>query len=232
MVRYMMRPDVRADRDAARRARHSIRSSAGNVQTAGNVIIITDYASQVRDMMSLAKSLDVPGNNDGIYTIPVKHADATQLAQKLNEILGVDGRCGRRRRRRGARWRQGRRPGRYRRRQWRRRRAVEDPRRRPHEHADRRLERGRLPARQGARRSPRHRRSTPRAAASIRVYPLENALAEELATTLNDVVSGQQPRRARRRRAASGAPRAGTAGSSAARSRARSASSATSRRTR
>ena len=53
------------------------------------MILITDYASQVRDMMSLAKSLDVPGNNDGIYTIPVKHADALKLATKINEILGV-----------------------------------------------------------------------------------------------------------------------------------------------
>jgi general secretion pathway protein D len=40
-------------------------------------------------MMSLARAIDIPGNTDGIYTIPVKYADATQLATKLNEILGV-----------------------------------------------------------------------------------------------------------------------------------------------
>src|SRR5439155_18324468 len=66
-------------------------SPAGNVQIAGTMLIITDYASQVRDMMSLARSIDVPGGSDGIYTIPVHHADATQLAQKLNEILGITG---------------------------------------------------------------------------------------------------------------------------------------------
>jgi general secretion pathway protein D len=39
--------------------------------------------------MSLARAIDLPGNSDGIYTIPVKYADATQLATKLNDILGV-----------------------------------------------------------------------------------------------------------------------------------------------
>ena len=56
-------------------------------------------------MMSLAKTIDVPGDNDGIYTIPVKHADATQLATKINEILGITagGGGGAGRRRSGAR---------------------------------------------------------------------------------------------------------------------------------
>ena len=88
MVRYICGRRTRRPRRCAR-ALDSIRSPAGNVSTAGNVIIITDYASQVRDMLTLAKALDVPGNNEGIYTIPVKNADATQLATKINEILGV-----------------------------------------------------------------------------------------------------------------------------------------------
>ncbi len=88
MVRYVMRPTY-TQTETLRAALDSIRSPAGNVSTAGNVIIITDYASQVRDMLSLAKSLDIAGNNEGIYTIPVKHSDAQQLATKINEILGV-----------------------------------------------------------------------------------------------------------------------------------------------
>jgi general secretion pathway protein D len=90
MVRYILRPSY-VQTETLRGALDSVRSPAGSVQAAGNVIIITDYASQIRDMMSLAKTLDVPGNNEGIYTIPVKHADATQLATKLNEILGLQG---------------------------------------------------------------------------------------------------------------------------------------------
>jgi general secretion pathway protein D len=90
MVRYILRPSY-VQTETLRAALDSVRSPAGVVSAAGNVLIITDYASQVRDMMSLAKTLDVPGNNEGIYTIPVRHADATQLAQKLNEILGLSG---------------------------------------------------------------------------------------------------------------------------------------------
>lgn len=90
MVRYILRPSY-AQVETLRAALDSIRSPAGNVQTAGSMLIITDYASQIRDMMSLARAIDVPGGSDGIYTIPVQHADATQLAQKLNEILGIQG---------------------------------------------------------------------------------------------------------------------------------------------
>jgi general secretion pathway protein D len=88
MVRYVLRP-THTQTETLRAALDSIKSPAGNVATAGNVIIITDYASQVRDMLTLAKTLDIPGNNEGIYTIPVKNADAAQLATKINEILGV-----------------------------------------------------------------------------------------------------------------------------------------------
>jgi general secretion pathway protein D len=90
IARYVMRPTY-TQVETLRQALDSIRSPAGNVQVAGTMLIITDYASQVRDMLSLARSIDVPGGSDGIYTIPVRHADATQLAQKLNEILGISG---------------------------------------------------------------------------------------------------------------------------------------------
>ncbi|MBA3539642.1 MAG: type II secretion system secretin GspD, partial [Deltaproteobacteria bacterium] len=93
IVRYILRPSY-AQIETLRGALDSIRSPAGNVQTAGSMLIITDYASQVRDMMSLARSIDIPGGSDGIYTIPVQHADATQLATKLNEILGIQGGSG------------------------------------------------------------------------------------------------------------------------------------------
>jgi len=88
VVRYVLRPSY-AQAETLRQALDAMRSPAGNVMVAGTMLIITDYASQVRDMMSLARSIDVPGGSDGIYTIPVHHADATQLAQKLNDILGI-----------------------------------------------------------------------------------------------------------------------------------------------
>ena len=88
VVRYILRPS-HAQVETLRGALDSIRSPAGNIQVAGSMLIITDYASQVRDMMSLARAIDIPGGSDGIYTIPVKNADATGLATKLNEILGI-----------------------------------------------------------------------------------------------------------------------------------------------
>jgi general secretion pathway protein D len=88
IIRYVLRPTY-AQVETLRTALDGIRSTAGSVVAAGSMLIITDYASQVRDMMTLARAIDVPGNNDGIYTIAVKHADATQLAQKINEILGL-----------------------------------------------------------------------------------------------------------------------------------------------
>jgi general secretion pathway protein D len=88
IIRYILRPS-NTSVETLRQALDAVRSPAGSVGVAGNLIVITDYASQVRDMMSIARSIDVPGNTDGIYTIPVKYADATQLAQRLNEILGI-----------------------------------------------------------------------------------------------------------------------------------------------
>ncbi len=88
MVRYILQPSY-AQVETVRAALDSVRSTAGSVTAVGNLIIITDYASQVRDMLSLSKAIDIPGNNEGVYTIPVLHSDATQLAAKLNEILGI-----------------------------------------------------------------------------------------------------------------------------------------------
>jgi len=88
MVRYVLKPSY-AQVETIRQALDAIRSQAGNVAAAGNLLIITDYSSQIRDMLTLAKALDVPGNNEGIYTIPVLHADAQQLATKVNDVLGL-----------------------------------------------------------------------------------------------------------------------------------------------
>jgi general secretion pathway protein D len=93
MVRYILKP-THTQTETLRAALDGIRSPSGSVTTAGNLIIITDYSSQVRDMLTIAKQLDIPGNNEGIYTIPVKNSDAAALATKINEILGVSAQAG------------------------------------------------------------------------------------------------------------------------------------------
>jgi general secretion pathway protein D len=88
LVRFVMRP-THTSAETLRGAFDAIRSPAGSVQAFGDIIMITDYGSQIRDMITLSRAIDVPGGSDGIYTIAVKYADAAALAQKLNEILGV-----------------------------------------------------------------------------------------------------------------------------------------------
>jgi general secretion pathway protein D len=201
MVRYVLRP-THAQTETLRAALDSIKSPAGSVATAGNVILITDYASQVRDMLTLAKTLDVPGDNEGIYTIPVKNADAAQLAAKINEILGVSAA--------GAPSGGGASPGPMR---GRRRAAAPAPAGAAQAAAGDEDE-GEVPSKilvdersntlivvSSESGYQRVKALVDRldivldteGGSAIRVYPLENALAEELAATLTNVLSGQQP---------------------------------------
>ncbi len=210
IIRYILRPS-HTSAETLRQALDAIRSPAGSVGVAGNLLIITDYASQVRDMMSLARSIDVAGNSDGIYTIPVKYSDATQLAQKLNEILGIGAGGG------GGGG------------------APKPPVGRinpaggpqpPQAHGDGDEVAGAVPSKimvddrtntlivvSGEPGYLRVKALVARldipleteGSASINVYPLQNALAEELATTLNNAL-GQQPQRQPGRPGAPGQP--------------------------
>ncbi|MDQ3338179.1 MAG: type II secretion system secretin GspD [Myxococcota bacterium] len=200
VVRYVLRPQ-HSNVEVLRGALDSIRSPAGNVAVAGNLLIITDYASQVRDMMSLARSIDIPGNSDGIYTIPVKYADAAQLATKLNEILGVSAAGG---------------AGKA---------APPPPPGQPGRNAGADDVAGAVPTKimvddrtntlivvssEGGYLRVKAlvaRLDIPletEGGSAINVYALQNALAEELATTLNNAFGQQQPR--------AGTPRPGTPG--------------------
>jgi len=86
LVRYLMRPQY-AQPDTLKTALGAFKSDQGDLQVVGTYVLITDHASNVRDMASIAKLVDVPGGSDGIYAIPVHHADATKLAEKLNVLL-------------------------------------------------------------------------------------------------------------------------------------------------
>ncbi|MEZ4363261.1 MAG: type II secretion system secretin GspD [Kofleriaceae bacterium] len=88
MIRFILRPSY-LKVDELRTALSTMQSPAGQVNTIGSVLVITDYASQVRDMVALTRAVDVPGGSDGIYTIAVQHADAKDLASKISEILGI-----------------------------------------------------------------------------------------------------------------------------------------------
>jgi len=89
LVRMVLRPTY-AKLETLKAAFEPLRSDAGDVQMLGGVLLVTDYGSHVREMVSLAKLVDVPNGTDGIYTIPVLHADATKLSAKIEQVLGKD----------------------------------------------------------------------------------------------------------------------------------------------
>ncbi len=88
IVRYVVRPRYAAP-ELLRQGLAAVKSDGGDVQAIGSLLVITDYASNVQAMLSLAKLIDVPGGSDGIYTIPVLHADATKLASEITGIMGL-----------------------------------------------------------------------------------------------------------------------------------------------
>ena len=93
IARYVYRP-AHAQAETMKQAFATLKSDAGDVQTIGGLLLLTDYKSHLRDMLSLAQLIDVPGGTDGVYTIPVRHADAAKLAQKLEGFLGIAGGAG------------------------------------------------------------------------------------------------------------------------------------------
>jgi general secretion pathway protein D len=88
VVRYVYKPSYIAA-EPLRLAWLSLKSEPGDVFTIGSTMVVTDYASHVREMLAFAKLVDVPGGSDGIYTLPVLHADATKLSEKINGILSL-----------------------------------------------------------------------------------------------------------------------------------------------
>ncbi|HEY0990181.1 MAG TPA: hypothetical protein VGD80_24180, partial [Kofleriaceae bacterium] len=76
IVRVVVRPSF-AQPEALKQAFLSIKSDAGDIATVGSMLVITDFASTLTAMMSLKKLVDVPGGTEGIYTIPIRHGDAT-----------------------------------------------------------------------------------------------------------------------------------------------------------
>ncbi|MBA3395330.1 MAG: type II secretion system secretin GspD [Deltaproteobacteria bacterium] len=88
VVRYLLRPAY-AGPETLVQAFATMKSDIGEVQQIGTMILMTDYAGNVRDMMSLARLVDVSTGSDGIYTIVVQHADATKLSEKIGGILGI-----------------------------------------------------------------------------------------------------------------------------------------------
>ncbi len=88
IVRFVVRPTY-SKPETIVKAFSALKSDAGDIQVIGSIVLVTDYGSHVRSMMSLKKLVDVAEGTDAIYTLPVKHADAGKLVTEIETILGL-----------------------------------------------------------------------------------------------------------------------------------------------
>jgi general secretion pathway protein D len=57
----------------------------------GNLLIVTDTATNIRRQLRLVEEVDVGGASDQVWVEKINYAVATEVAQKLNEIFEVKG---------------------------------------------------------------------------------------------------------------------------------------------
>ena len=88
IVRFVVRPTYTKPETLVK-AFGALKSDAGDIQVIGSLVLVTDYGSHVRSMMTLKKLVDVAEGTDAIYTLPVKHADASKLVTEIETILGL-----------------------------------------------------------------------------------------------------------------------------------------------
>ena len=55
-----------------------------------NTVILTDAASNIRRILTILQSIDVETYKEELTVIKIRHADASTLAQQLSEIFGAD----------------------------------------------------------------------------------------------------------------------------------------------
>lgn len=60
-----------------------------NAYTGTNSILMIDSEENIQRVMKLIKSLDVPFTDQELTIIPITHADAVDIAAKINEIMGT-----------------------------------------------------------------------------------------------------------------------------------------------
>ncbi|HEY1547666.1 MAG TPA: type II secretion system secretin GspD [Kofleriaceae bacterium] len=83
LVRYLLQPS-HVQPQLLATALAAMKSSAGDIQVIGALLLVTDTAAHVRDMLDLVKQIDQAGGESGVYAIPVLHADATNLAKEID----------------------------------------------------------------------------------------------------------------------------------------------------
>lgn len=90
LVRMVVRPE-HLPADELARAVDGIKSQHGKVVSlpGANMLIVTDTGSSINKMRTIIAEVDQPLSGERLYLIRVRHADASELASKLQEILGT-----------------------------------------------------------------------------------------------------------------------------------------------
>ncbi len=83
LVRYLLQPS-HVQPQLLATALGAMKSTAGDIQVIGSLLLVTDTAAHVRDMLDVVKQIDQTGGESGVYAIPVLHADATNLAKEID----------------------------------------------------------------------------------------------------------------------------------------------------
>jgi general secretion pathway protein D len=95
LVRMVVRPE-HMPADELARALDGIKSQHGKIVSlpSANMMIVTDTGAAISKMRTIIAEVDQPLSGERLYLIRVRHADATELANKLSEILGTGGQGG------------------------------------------------------------------------------------------------------------------------------------------
>lgn len=90
IVRVLIRPEHLSIEDASA-ILSAFKSKDGAItpQVAAGVLVVTDYGSTLDRMLDVLREVDQPLVGDQLYIIRVRHSDATELGTKLTEIFGV-----------------------------------------------------------------------------------------------------------------------------------------------
>jgi len=57
----------------------------------GNIIIITDFASNISRLLGIIRAIDIEGEGAQLRLIPLKHASARDLARELEQLIRIKG---------------------------------------------------------------------------------------------------------------------------------------------
>jgi general secretion pathway protein D len=92
MVRMLLRPSNVQAQDL-HDALQAVKSPEGDIRVIAKagIVLVTDYATHVRDMATLTREIDQPAEGAGVYTIKVIYADAKQIADVVGTVLGTSG---------------------------------------------------------------------------------------------------------------------------------------------